>query len=265
MPNGHAPEAVRSAYATLKEWLDTSPAGVLRHPPQPGRTVLPPHRHHLRGLWRQPVDRAPHPVRHHPAGADQARVVASRARAEAARRGAQRVPARPLRRAGDASRPASCPADLIYRNPHYRLEMLGFEPPHGVYVHIAGIDVVRVDEDTFYVLEDNARTPSGVSYMLENREVMIRLFPELFAQPPGRAGRELPGRPSRDAALGRAADREPRSDRGAADARAASTRPSTSTRSSPTSSASSSSRPPTSSPRTTSSSCARRKGRSGST
>ena len=54
--------------------------------------------------------------------------------------------------------------------------------PHDIYVHIAGIDVVRVDADTFYVLEDNARTPSGVSYMLENREIMIRLFPELFAR-----------------------------------------------------------------------------------
>jgi uncharacterized circularly permuted ATP-grasp superfamily protein len=74
------------------------------------------------------------------------------------------------------------PADLIYRNPHYRLEMMNFEAPHGVYVHIAGIDVVRVDENTFYVLEDNARTPSGVSYMLENREVMMRLFPELFTR-----------------------------------------------------------------------------------
>jgi uncharacterized circularly permuted ATP-grasp superfamily protein len=49
-------------------------------------------------------------------------------------------------------------------------------------VHIAGVDIVRVDADTFYVLEDNARTPSGVSYMLENREIMMRLFPELFAR-----------------------------------------------------------------------------------
>src|SRR5215207_8287891 len=72
------------------------------------------------------------------------------------------------------------PADLVYRNPHYRIEMLRFPVPHNIYVHIAGIDVVRVDEDTFYVLEDNVRTPSGVSYMLENREVMMRLFPELF-------------------------------------------------------------------------------------
>ena len=73
------------------------------------------------------------------------------------------------------------PADLIYRNPHYRLEMKGARVPHDIYVHIAGIDVVRVGENDFYVLEDNARTPSGVSYMLENREVMMRLFPELFA------------------------------------------------------------------------------------
>jgi uncharacterized circularly permuted ATP-grasp superfamily protein len=74
------------------------------------------------------------------------------------------------------------PADLVYRNPHYRLEMMGFPVPHGVYVHVAGVDLVRVDADTFYVLEDNARTPSGVSYMLENREVMMRLFPELFTR-----------------------------------------------------------------------------------
>jgi uncharacterized circularly permuted ATP-grasp superfamily protein len=72
------------------------------------------------------------------------------------------------------------PSDLVYRNPAYRPEMVGHKTPHGVYVHIAGIDVVRVDAEDFYVLEDNARTPSGVSYMLENREVMMRLFPELF-------------------------------------------------------------------------------------
>ena len=74
------------------------------------------------------------------------------------------------------------PEDLVYRNPHFRLEMINVEAPHGVYVHIAGIDIVRVDEETFYVLEDNARIPSGVSYMLENREAMMRLFPELFTR-----------------------------------------------------------------------------------
>ena len=60
--------------------------------------------------------------------------------------------------------------------------MNGQKVPHDIYVHIAGIDIVRVDADTFYVLEDNARTPSGVSYMLENREIMLRLFPELFSR-----------------------------------------------------------------------------------
>src|SRR5258708_19622532 len=60
--------------------------------------------------------------------------------------------------------------------------MNGMSVPHDVYVHVAGIDIVRVDADTFYVLEDNVRTPSGVSYMLENREIMMRLFPELFSR-----------------------------------------------------------------------------------
>jgi uncharacterized circularly permuted ATP-grasp superfamily protein len=60
--------------------------------------------------------------------------------------------------------------------------MAGLRLPHDIYVQIAGIDIVRVDANDFYVLEDNARTPSGVSYMLENREVMMRLFPDLFAE-----------------------------------------------------------------------------------
>ncbi len=73
------------------------------------------------------------------------------------------------------------PSELVYRNPAYRPEMAGRRTPHDVYVQIAGIDIVRTDDENFYVLEDNARTPSGVSYMLENREVMMRLFPDLFA------------------------------------------------------------------------------------
>ncbi len=74
------------------------------------------------------------------------------------------------------------PEDLVLRNPAFQPEMTRVEPVGGIYVHVAGIDVVRVDADTFYVLEDNARTPSGVSYMLENREAMMRLLPELFGQ-----------------------------------------------------------------------------------
>src|ERR1043165_1364158 len=74
------------------------------------------------------------------------------------------------------------PEDLVFQNPVFRPEMNGQKVPHDIYVHIAGIDIVRVDPETFYVLEDNARTPSGVSYMLENREIMMRLFPDLFSR-----------------------------------------------------------------------------------
>jgi uncharacterized circularly permuted ATP-grasp superfamily protein len=74
------------------------------------------------------------------------------------------------------------PEDLVFQNPVFRPEMNGQKVPHDIYVHIGGIDIVRVDSETFYVLEDNARTPSGVSYMLDNREIMMRLFPELFAR-----------------------------------------------------------------------------------
>jgi uncharacterized circularly permuted ATP-grasp superfamily protein len=74
------------------------------------------------------------------------------------------------------------PPQLIFANPAFRPEMMGQKVRGDIYVPIAGIDIVRVDPDTFYVLEDNARTPSGVSYMLENREVMMLLFPELFAR-----------------------------------------------------------------------------------
>jgi uncharacterized circularly permuted ATP-grasp superfamily protein len=74
------------------------------------------------------------------------------------------------------------PEDLVFQNPVFRPEMNGQKVPHDIYVHVGGIDIIRVDADTFYVLEDNARTPSGVSYMLENREIMLRLFPELFAR-----------------------------------------------------------------------------------
>src|SRR5438067_9162216 len=74
------------------------------------------------------------------------------------------------------------PEDLVFQNRVFRPEMNGQKVPHHISVHIAGIDIVRVDPEIFYVLEDNARTPSGVSYMLENREIMLRLFPELFSR-----------------------------------------------------------------------------------
>lgn len=74
------------------------------------------------------------------------------------------------------------PIDLIYSCPHYLREMQGLNVPHDIYVHIAGIDLIRDFDGTFYVLEDNLRTPSGVSYMIENREITKRIFPDLIPQ-----------------------------------------------------------------------------------
>lgn len=72
------------------------------------------------------------------------------------------------------------PTELISKNEAFLPQMIGVTPPGNVYTHIVGVDLVRTGEDEFYVLEDNARTPSGVSYMLENRETMLQMFPELF-------------------------------------------------------------------------------------
>ena len=74
------------------------------------------------------------------------------------------------------------PEQHVIGNKLYRPEMRGFAVPGGVYIHIAGIDIVQTGGDEFFVLEDNLRTPSGVSYMLENRRMMMRLFPELFSR-----------------------------------------------------------------------------------
>jgi uncharacterized circularly permuted ATP-grasp superfamily protein len=73
------------------------------------------------------------------------------------------------------------PAEQVLCNSQYRPEMQGVDVPGGIYAHIAGIDIVRDDAGEFRVLEDNLRVPSGVSYMLENRKMMMRLFPELFS------------------------------------------------------------------------------------
>nr|WP_262927439.1 circularly permuted type 2 ATP-grasp protein [Phytohalomonas tamaricis] len=73
------------------------------------------------------------------------------------------------------------PADQVLTNPQYQMAMRGVTLPHGIYSHISGIDLIRDGDGSYYVLEDNLRIPSGVSYMLENRRMMMRLFPELFA------------------------------------------------------------------------------------
>ncbi|KGB92803.1 MULTISPECIES: circularly permuted type 2 ATP-grasp protein [Burkholderia] len=84
---------------------------------------------------------------------------------------------------GDIVRAGIVPAAQIYANAQYRPEMQNVEVPRDIRAHIAGVDLVRAGDDgAFYVLEDNLRVPSGVSYMLENRKMMMRLFPDLFVR-----------------------------------------------------------------------------------
>ena len=86
------------------------------------------------------------------------------------------------------------PESLISKNAAFLPQMMGMIPPGGVYTHIVGIDLVRTGPDEFMVLEDNARTPSGVSYMLENRETMMAMFPELFTAMDVRPVQDYPRR-----------------------------------------------------------------------
>ncbi len=81
---------------------------------------------------------------------------------------------------GEILRAGVIPEELVYQNEAFLPDMVGVDPPGRVYSHIVGVDVVRTDGAAFQVLEDNCRTPSGVSYMLENREIMMRMFPQLF-------------------------------------------------------------------------------------
>lgn len=84
------------------------------------------------------------------------------------------------------------PREMIYSCPHYIREMYKLKVPEDIYVHVAGIDLIRDHDGTFYVLEDNLRTPSGVSYMLENRDITKRLFPDLLPQCKVRGVTEYP-------------------------------------------------------------------------
>lgn len=86
------------------------------------------------------------------------------------------------------------PVELISKNEAFLPQMIGVSPPGNTYTHIVGVDLVRTGENDFFVLEDNARTPSGVSYMLENRETMLHMFPELFSQNRVRPVQDYPTR-----------------------------------------------------------------------
>ena len=81
---------------------------------------------------------------------------------------------------GEIVKSGKIPARLVYQNEAFEHSVVGFSPSQKIFSHIIGTDLVRTGRDEFYVLEDNCRTPSGVSYMMENREAMMRLFPKLF-------------------------------------------------------------------------------------
>lgn len=86
------------------------------------------------------------------------------------------------------------PERLLHDNDAWLQHMVGFTPPGEIYTHVVGIDLVRTGPDEFLVLEDNARTPSGVSYMLQNRETMMAMFPELFTRVPVETVSDYPRR-----------------------------------------------------------------------
>ncbi|MGO4707053.1 circularly permuted type 2 ATP-grasp protein [Microvirga sp. 2MCAF38] len=177
--NGSAGEG-RAAYKVLRDWLDTVPPGLLER--RSGEAEL---------LFRKvgitfavygnaeaeerliPFDIIP-------------RIISAREWAKLSKGLEQRVSAlnqflKDIYGPREILRAGIVPSELVYQNPYYRPQMHGLNLRGGIYVQVAGVDIVRVDDEDFYVLEDNLRTPSGVSYMLENREVMQRLFPELMA------------------------------------------------------------------------------------
>ncbi len=84
------------------------------------------------------------------------------------------------------------PAKLIYSCPNFVRPMMNVEVPYDIYTHISGIDLIRDNDGTYYVLEDNLRTPSGVSYMLENRSITYRIFPDLLPKNNVRSVKDYP-------------------------------------------------------------------------
>jgi uncharacterized circularly permuted ATP-grasp superfamily protein len=180
---GTATNGVRNAYSAYQEWLDATPADRLTEKHQQADVIF--RRLGItfsvygeeEGIERLiPFDVVPRIL-----DADEWRIVSSGV--------VQRVRALnafldDIYHEQHILKAGRIPADLVLTNPAFRPEVLGLDVPREVYIHVAGVDVVRVSATDFYVLEDNARVPSGVSYMLENRETMMRLFPDLFASHP---------------------------------------------------------------------------------
>ena len=216
--------AVREHYGGYDRWLKRTAAAGDADAARGSRADLSPRRHHVRGLRHKDDGgdghRAADPVRpdpaHHPRRTSGATLEAGlRQRVH----GAQPLHPRRLSRPGDRQA-GIVPAEQVYTQravPRRRCRASTCRAT-STRTSPASTSCAPGEEGEFYVLEDNLRVPSGVSYMLENRKMMMRLFPELFAQQPRRAGRALPRPAARDAALGRAGRRR-RSDRRRADAR----------------------------------------------
>ena len=146
-----------------------------------GRGVFPPHRHYFNVYGQSDAEERLIPFDLVP------RIVSSSEWARLSRGIEQRVRAinaflYDIYNRQEILKAGIVPIDLIAKNAAFLPQMMDFNPPGGVYTHIVGTDIVRTGENDFYVLEDNARTPSGVSYMLENRETMLQMFPELFSK-----------------------------------------------------------------------------------
>jgi len=172
--------SVRPAYAKLAAWLDRVPADVLAYRRREAEFIF-----RRMGITFAVYGEADATERLIPFDIIP-RILTAAEWARLAKGLEQRVKAlnaylRDIYGKREILRAGIVPDDLVFRNPAFRPEMNCKPVPHDIYVQIAGIDVVRTEADTFYVLEDNARVPSGVSYMLENREIMLRLFPELFS------------------------------------------------------------------------------------
>jgi uncharacterized circularly permuted ATP-grasp superfamily protein len=184
-----SPDAVREHYAAYQRWLARQPGDVMRSRREEAEVIF----------RRVGITFAVYGAKDDEgAGTERLipfdlipRVIPAHEWSEMERGLRQRVTAlnrfvHDVYHAQDIVRAGLVPVEQIVGNAQYRPEMIGVDVPGGVYSHIAGIDIVRAanadGSGSYYVLEDNLRVPSGVSYMLENRKMMMRLFPELFSQ-----------------------------------------------------------------------------------
>lgn len=174
-------EGLRPPYSRFDAWLRTEDSARLRRKQQEAEEIF-----RLTGITFNVYGRAEAEERLIPFDIIP-RIIAAREWERLARGIDQRVRAinaflHDIYHRQEIVRAGKLPVEMIARNAAFLPQMIGVTPPGGVYTHIVGIDLVRTGEDDFFVLEDNARTPSGVSYMLENRETMLQMFPELFSQ-----------------------------------------------------------------------------------